>query len=97
MRHGRGVRLRGVSELGDYITERNAALSTGDLDVVITHMIKWGLPAVTAVAKRATLEVAMHKAITACVDLDMARRAESKAWLMARGYEPHDDGDVREQ
>jgi hypothetical protein len=76
-----------------FLKERNAALETGDLDVVLAFARKWHHPQAD-ISTRKVAEMAMHKAITACEDLTMARRMESKRWLLARGYKSYDDGDV---
>ncbi|WP_027550532.1 hypothetical protein [Bradyrhizobium sp. Cp5.3] len=40
------------------------------------------------------VELTFHKAITASRSLPIEYRRKSKAWLIERGYEPLDDGEL---
>lgn len=78
--------------LEEFLTERNAALLSLDegriramvkkfngTDLPTNHLVFWG---------------SVHKAITGATDLPIEFRRKSKAWLTARGYGSHDDGDL---
>jgi hypothetical protein len=74
-----------------YNAERDAALLSRDPREVIKLLAKHTkhrLPSLEIA------EITMHQSTTAVRSLPMALRAESKRWLLARGYHPYDDGDV---
>ena len=71
--------------------ERNAIMATGDVDKIIAWSLKRGL---SLPSSHEVTVWAVHKAITANVDIDMAIRSKSKAWLLERGLMSEDDGDV---
>ena len=75
----------------DFIKQRDAMLMTGDIDMMIDFLKQHDLPLPTS---RAAAEVTLHKTRTAAVFLPMETRSESKRWLIKRGYQPLDDGDV---
>jgi hypothetical protein len=75
----------------EFLAARNVALATGDLDTVIEFARAFKQP---LHPNREIAEMAMHKAITACVDLDIELRRKSKRWLDARGLMSHDDGEL---
>lgn len=82
-----------MSEIALFNAERNAALLTGDIDVVRAFRDKWnpGAP----MSSDPEIELAsMHQAITAVVTLPIEYRRQSKQWLIAHGYQSHDDGDL---
>jgi hypothetical protein len=80
-----------VTAIATFIEERNRALATGDLDTVIAFLRTYSAKEFSS---RDVAEIAMHKAITGCADLDLAHRKKSKAWLLDRGYKSFDDGDL---
>jgi hypothetical protein len=73
--------------------ERNAALLTGDIDVVRAFRNKWN-PGAPQPSNLTVELAAMHKAITAIVTLPIEYRRQSKQWLTEHGYQSEDDGDL---
>jgi hypothetical protein len=67
----------------DWIEERNAVLRSKDLAALRQHMEKYGT---TLDTSDEVLEVAMHKARTACLGLTEDERRESREWLTARNF-----------
>jgi hypothetical protein len=80
-----------LDELGDFIAERNAMLLAGDVDRAIAFWAKWSDYTPWS---RHMAEVALHKARTAVNSLPVDVRRASKQWLVERGYQPFDDGEV---
>ena len=72
--------------------ERNAILLGGDLDKLL-EMVRRSRPDFVPM-DRHILEIMLHKTRTAVGSLPAELRAASKAWLVERGYESWDDGDV---
>jgi hypothetical protein len=72
--------------------ERDAVLVSGDLDKLLA-MVRRSRPDFVPMG-RDVLEVMLHKARTAVVSLPAELRGASKAWLLERGYESWDDGNV---
>jgi hypothetical protein len=87
------VPLTITEEIARFNAERNAALLTGDINVVRAFRDKWNPNA----PRSSNLEVelaSMHKVITAVVALPIEYRRQSKQWLIAHGYRSDDDGDL---
>jgi len=80
-----------MTQMDEWLAERNAVLLACDVDMLLALMRKWGLP---VPPKREIAEITLHKARTACSALPMAERSLSKGWLVSRGMSAMDDGDV---
>ena len=82
-----------MDEIVRFKAERNAALLTGDIDVVRAFREKWH-PGDPVLSTPEVELAAMHKAITAIVTLPLEYRRRSKQWLTAHGLRCDDDGDL---
>jgi hypothetical protein len=73
-----------------YVAERNRALmgTLADFGLWVSLYTK-GLP-----SSKLAVEISYHQLRTACVDLPMDARIQSKLWLVSRKYKSWDDGDV---
>jgi hypothetical protein len=74
-----------------YCAARDKVLLTRDPRQMIALLAKYHndqLPSLEVA------EITMHKMTTAIRSMPMALRTESKRWLLERGYQPYDDGDV---
>jgi hypothetical protein len=73
----------------EYVKARNEALE-GSLEDFVDFLNRLGqLPADPRV-----ITVSYHQLRTACVSLPMKLRSKSKKWLLGRGMQSWDDGDV---
>ncbi len=81
-----------MTEPSDFITRRNEALRTRDVDKVMDFLKEWN-PETTPKSSD-VVEVGMHKSITAIASLPIEDRLASKRWLEERGYYSIDDGDL---
>lgn len=81
-------------DLNTFLTERNEALRSMDIDRVVANIQKYSPDFPTPY--RDIVEIGMHKARTACTALSHEERAYSKHWLKTRGFKSMDDGDVGE-
>ena len=79
-------------EPNDFISKRNEALRTRDIDKVMDFLKEWNPDVVPKSSD--IVEVGMHKSITAIASLPIEDRLASKKWLEARGYYSLDDGDL---
>lgn len=79
-------------ELVGFLAERDAMLLACDVDRAIAFWRKWS-PEYEP-SSRFVAEIAIHKARTAVKTLPLDARRESKRWLLERGFESADDGDV---
>ena len=82
-----------MDEIAKFTAERDAMLLKGDLDEVLAF-VRRDHPDYVPM-NRHVLEVMLHKSRTAVHSLPMEVRTASKRWLIERGYQPWDDGDVR--
>jgi hypothetical protein len=81
----------GFKTISDYNKARDEVLLTGDPQRLSDFLYE------TRASRPSSLEVAeliMHRCITAVVTLPMPYRAQSKNWLLERGYRSWDDGDI---
>jgi hypothetical protein len=78
--------------IAKYNVERDAILLKGDLDELLAFLRRQRPNYVPT--DRHVLEIMLHKSRTGVASLPMEVRAASKRWLLERGYQPHDDGDV---
>lgn len=81
-------------KLKRFLRDRDAALMSLDKAKICAYLRKYGE------SPHPNEEVfwrGIHKARTACKSLPMTARVESAKWLIARGSEPMDDGEVRRQ
>jgi hypothetical protein len=81
-----------MDEIEKFNAERDAILLKGDLDDVLAFVRRQEPDYVPM--NRHVLEIMLHKSRTAVASLPMEVRAASKRWLIERGYQPYDDGDV---
>lgn len=72
-----------MDDIAAYVKERDEALLSGDIDKVRDLYTKHN-PGLRA-PPHEVLEMAMHKARTAAINLPVAEREKSKAWLLERG------------
>jgi hypothetical protein len=86
------VPLKDEIRIALFNAERDAMLLAGDLDALLAFTRRQRPDFVPT--NRHVLEIMLHKARTAVYSLPMEVRSASKRWLLERGYEPHDDGDV---
>jgi len=78
--------------LREMMEERDAALLSMDEARLRAYFLKYNSR--PAPKEPEVFWRMVHKARTACTSLPMEVRSESKRWLLARGSEPLDDGDV---
>jgi hypothetical protein len=81
-----------MDEIAKFNAERGAILLKGDLDDVLAFVLRQEPDYVPM--NRHVLEIMLHKSRTAVASLPMEVRAASRSWLIERGYQPYDDGDV---
>jgi len=79
--------------MSKFNAERNAALLTGDIEIVRAFRDKWN-PHLPKPSDPEIELASMHKAITSVLALPIEYRRASKRWLNARGYQSDDDGDL---
>lgn len=78
-------------DLEQFKKDRNHALLSLDGPTIIAYFEKYNG---TAPEVNAIFWMGIHKARTACRELPMEARSLSKRWLMDRGFQPMDDGEV---
>jgi hypothetical protein len=81
------------AEIKAFVTERDEALLSGDIDRVIAFHAKHNPD--RDFSSREVAEISMHKARTAAKSLPIEPRLASKKWLTERGYTSLDDGDLQ--
>jgi hypothetical protein len=74
-----------------FVAERNAALLTLDEATIRAHMAKWNI---RTPENPIVFWIGIHKARTACLNLPREARVLSKTWLMVRGYQSMDFGEL---
>jgi hypothetical protein len=74
--------------------ERNAVLLCGDFQAMRALVFKWNG---VWIPDDEIGEAAMHKSITAVPALPLEHRKKSYHWLIARGYQSEDDGELRDE
>lgn len=81
--------------LKEFRKERAAVLRSLDPKKVVEFHKKWNNSVVLPTWE--VVEIAMHKARTACRDLNRDERLYSKQWLTERGYRSMDEGELNER
>jgi hypothetical protein len=77
-----------MSQLSEYLIERDAMLLKCDVDALEAFQNKHRMP---PFACREVAEIALHKSRTAAVGLPREERLKSWHWLTLRGYQPWSD------
>lgn len=81
-------------KIAAFCRERDAMLLAADVDRSIAFGRKHN-PDVPPPSSRHVAEISMHKAITSVRTLPLEHRRKSYRWLTERGYESHDDGELK--
>ncbi len=79
-------------DIEQFKRERNEALLSLDVAKIRAYLLKWNGD--TGPADEGVFMAGIHKAITGCKDLPPEHRRSSKAWLVERGLQSLDDGDL---
>ena len=77
-------------EVRRYKAERDAVLLAGD----VAAFTRWAARHDVVFKDAAQAELVLHKSVTAICTLPHEVRARSKRWLLERGFQPLDDGEV---
>lgn len=77
-----------MSQLSEYLIERDAMLLKCDVDALEAFQCKHGMG---LAPNRKASEIILHKTRTAAVGLPREERLKSWHWLTARGYQPWSD------
>ena len=74
------------NELQKFLSERNAAFESDDLE--------WVAKKISGASSPRVVEMAFHKARLECVDVSEAKRRESQKWLADHGFNDMFDNPV---
>lgn len=69
------------------------AFMDGDMATFEKWRYRWPNPEIDGMSSE-VIQAGVHKAVTGTVDMPMEYRIRAKRWLLDRGMESQDDGDV---
>lgn len=78
--------MSGIMDIDQFKRDRNRALSSMDMETIKAYMRKYDDNA--EFPSDDIFWVGVHKARTACLELPIFERNNSRKWLSDRGYQP---------
>ena len=80
------MEVKSLDEIVQYVTERDEAVSTMDIDTFKAFIRKWQ-PECFKMPSDEVLEITMRKMAVHSTNLDVNTRVEAFRWLLERGYD----------